>query len=176
MVRGEPILKKVIARREVVTTGRGKDMAGDIVEAMEEVAVSDIIIKEGTMVTTVMVEGNIGAAEVVTGTRVVAAKDGTMKDTAEISGQTLSAVEDTDRRVVTPTMVILIMMQATTEGQERRIATSGRKESWALKRTMSETLKMSEKEKLVSHVVRPVAVPDLSIVLLQGSAQPENSM
>merc|ERR1712012_937622 len=49
-------------------------------------------------------------------------------------------------------------------------------ESWALKRTMSETLKMSEKEKLVSHVVRPVAVPDLSIVLLQGSAQPENSM
>ena len=178
MVRGEPILKRVIARREAVTTGRGKDMAGDIVEAMEEVAVNDIIIKEGTMVTTVMAEGNIGAAEVVTGTRVVAAKDGTMKDTAEISGQTLSAVEDTDRRVVTPTMVILIMMQATTttEGQERRIATSGRKGSWALRRTMSETLKTSEKEKLVSHVVRPVAVPDLSIVLLQGSAQPENSM
>jgi len=51
-----------------------------------------------------------------------------------------------------------------------------RKGSWALRRTMSETLKTSEKEKLVSHVVRPVAVPDLSIVLLQGSAQPENSM
>merc|ERR1711963_149314 len=168
MVRGEPTLKRVIARRGEVTTGRGEDMG--------EVAVNDIIIKEGTMVTTVMAEGNIGAAEGVTGIRVVAAKDGTMKDTAEISGQTWAAVEDTDRRVVTPTMVILIMMQATTEGQERRIATSGRKESWALRRTMSETLKMSEKEKLVSHVVRLVAVPDLSIVLLQGSAQPENSM
>merc|ERR1712177_39741 len=143
---------------------------------MEEAAVIDINIMEGTMVTTVMAEGNTGAAEVVTGTRVLAATDGTMKDTAEISGQTLSAVEDTDRRVVTLTMVILIMMQATTDGQERRIATSGRKESWALRRTMSETLKTSEKEKLVSHVVRPVAVPDLSIVLLQGSAQPENSM
>merc|ERR1712156_13576 len=150
--------------------------AVDIVEAMEEVVVNDINIKQSTMVTTVMAEGNTGAAEVVTGTRVVAAKDGTMKDTAEISGQTLSAVEDTDRRVVTPTRVILIMIQATTEGQERRIATSGRKGSWALRRTMSETLKTSEKEKLVSHVVQPVAVPDLSIVLLQGSAQPENSM
>merc|ERR1712192_20582 len=99
-------------------------------------------------------------------------RDGMMVDTTTAT-TVVAGTNGAARQVVTDLRREAILMMGTkmvtTEGQEMRAAMKGRRESLDQRRIMSETLKML---KVKTCGVKSNA-PDLIIVLLRGSALPE---
>merc|ERR1712008_21265 len=139
--------------------------------AMEEVVEIGTTIKEDTMATVDMVEQIIGVEEVDIRRRVVEERGGTMVGTTTAGTNGWVRQEVIDLRREATLMMGMKKGKVTTEDQETRGAMSGRRVSLAQRRITLETLKMPK----VRHVdvVSKLKAPDLSLVLLRGSAPPE---
>ena len=167
---------------------REKATLEDTAKAMEEEVVveTDTIIKEDTMAMAVDMVGEIiGVEEVDIMRRVVDGRGGTMVGTttaAETSGEVARQEEVIiDLKREATLMPDMKMGEVTTGTQERMRAMSERRANLVRRQIMLETLKMPKvrtrdaqyAESQNMWCVEFTAAPDLSIVLLRGSALPE---